>query len=230
MPRIISLDFAGTLIKAEVIEEANEFRARVLQRSIPSKEEHANPEELYRINNQYVSKLTGLEKGMTVRYRQNDLDFIDIPAEKYLNQISTNLFQIGMWTVAKEYGLEIVPEGMVEQLQRMKKLGYRLAIYSGVRTDIISGMLQIARVPVKFDYIYGQPPVLGVGNEENLNSIKQHGQLAYVIGDKLDDLEAGRKAGAKTIFVTWGHAMGREEKFANHTISEPVQLERIIRK
>ena len=32
--KIVMVDFAGTLIKAEMIEEANEFRAKVLEKSL----------------------------------------------------------------------------------------------------------------------------------------------------------------------------------------------------
>nr|MCK4930224.1 HAD family hydrolase [Nanoarchaeota archaeon] len=227
--KIVLIDFAGTLIKAEVIEEANKFRAKVLKRSLPSKEEHSKPEELYKINNEFVEKLTGLTKDMIVKYRKNDLEFMDIKAENYHNQISTNLFQIGMFMAAKKYGKDIVPKGLIEQLQRIKKLGYKLAIVSGVRTDIISGMLQIAKIPVEFDYIYAQPPILGVSNEENIEKLKAKGKIEYVIGDKLSDLKAGKSDGAKVIFVTWGHPSSGEKEFADYTIKEPKELEQIIK-
>ena len=163
--RIVLVDFAGTLVKAEMIEEANIFRADVLQKSLPTKEQHADPESFYKVNREFVERLIGLKSDAKVRYRENDLDFMELSGEDVQNQISTNLFQIGMYMVAKKYGKDIVPEGLIEQLQRVKDLGYKLAIVSGVRTDIISGMLQIAGIPFEFDYIYGQPPILGMENQ-----------------------------------------------------------------
>jgi phosphoglycolate phosphatase-like HAD superfamily hydrolase len=226
--KIIMIDFAGTLIKSEIIEEANEFRAKFLQRSLPSKEEHSKPEDLYKVNNEFVEKLTGLTKDMIVRYRKNDLEFMNIKGEIYQNQISTNLFQIGMYAAAKKHGDDIITKGLIEQLQRIKKLGYKLAIVSGVRTDIISGMLQIAKIPVDFDYIYGQPPILGVSNEENIKEIKTHGNIVFVIGDKMSDLKASKELNAKSVFVKWGHPSGGEEEFADYSIEKPEELEKVI--
>ncbi len=225
--RIILVDFAGTLVKAEVIEEANEFRAKVLQKALPSKEQHADPEAFYKVNREFVEKLTGLKGKTKVRYRKNDLGFMILTGEQVQNQISTNLFQIGMYMVAKKHRINIVPEGLVEQLQRIQKLGYKLAIVSGVRTDIISGMLQIAGIPLTFDYIYGQPPILGMENQDaDIKELKAKGTLEYVIGDKLSDLQRGAK---KSIFVTWGHPAGGEKEYADYTISKPEELEKIIK-
>lgn len=219
-------DFAGTLIRSEIIEEANEFRARILTRSLPSRKEHSYPDGLYKANNEFVERLTGLTKDMTIRYRKNDLDYIDIQGDAYQNQISTNLFQIGMYMVAKKYGVKIFQEGLISELTRIKTLGYRLIIISGVRTDIISGMLQIAKIPVKFDHIIGQPPILGVTNAQNFKAIKN---ASFVIGDKLSDLLPAKKNRCKTIFVTWGHAQGKENDFADYTIDEPKELKKIIK-
>ena len=228
--KIVLVDFAGTLVKAEMIEEANIFRADVLQKSLPTKEQHADPESFYKVNREFVERLIGLKSDAKVRYRENDLDFMELSGEDVQNQISTNLFQIGMYMVAKKYGKDMVPEGLIEQLQRVKDLGYKLAIVSGVRTDIISGMLQIAGIPFEFDYIYGQPPKLGVENQESdVEELKSKGLIEYSLGDKLSDLERGKIDGCKSIFVKWGHPSGGEEEIADYTINHPKELENIIK-
>jgi len=226
--KIVLVDFAGTLIKADVIEEANEFRAKVLNKSLPTSEEHSKPGELYKINNEFVEKLTGLKADSIVKYRKNDTGLMELSGEDVQNQISTNLFQIGMFMAAKKHGKEIASKGLIEQLIRIKKLGYKLAIVSGVRTDIISGMLQIAELDVEFDYIFAQPPILGISNEKNIKQLKSRGNIEYVIGDKLSDLQAGKGAGAKTIFVSWGHASGGEKEFADYIVNKPEELEKIF--
>lgn len=224
--KIIVVDFAGTLVKAEVIEEANEIRAKILQKALPTKKEHAYPEQFYKVNREFVEKLTGLKTNAKIRYRKNDLGFMDLTGEEVQNQISTNLFQIGMYMAAKKHGKTIVPTGLIESLKRIQNKGYKLAIVSGVRTDIIAGMLQIAGVPIEFDYIYGQPPILGMENQEqDIKELKTKGTLEYVIGDKLSDLQRGAK---KSIFVTWGHPAGGEKEYADYTISKPKELEKII--
>jgi len=228
--KIVLIDFAGTLVKAEMIEEANVFRANVLQKSLPKKEEHADPEIFYKVNREFVEKLTGLRAGTKVKYRKNDLEFMELSGEDVQNQISTNLFQIGMFMVAKKYGKKIFPDGLIKQLQRIKELGYKLAIVSGVRTDIVSGMLQIAEIPFEFDYIYGQPPKLGVENQEaDVKELQSKGEIKFSLGDKLSDLERGKIDGCKSIFVKWGHPSGGEEKVAEHSISKPEELGEIIK-
>ena len=228
--RIVLVDFAGTFVKAEMIEEANVFRANVLQKSLPTKEQHADPEFFYKVNREFVEKLIGLKSDAKIKYRENDLDFIELSGEDVQNQISTNLFQIGMYLVAKKYGKDIVPEGLIDQLQRIKDLGYKLAIVSGVRTDIISGMLEIAGIPFEFDFIYGQPPKLGVENQEaDVEELKSRGSIEYSLGDKMSDLERGKINGCKSIFVKWGHPSGGEEEIADYTINHPKELEDIIK-
>lgn len=225
--KIVVVDFSGTLIKREIIEEANKLRSKILQRSLPSRKEHAKSNKLYKINREFVEKLTGITKKMKIAYRKNDGWFMELTGEQVQNQISTNLFQLGMYIVAKKYKKKIMPEGMIEQLKRIKKLGYKLAIVSGVRADIISGMLQIAQIPIKFDYIYGQPPILGMEQLYFIKDLRKKGKLIYSMGDKLDDLK--RISEAKKIFILKGHSLGGEESFADFTIKEAKELERIIK-
>jgi phosphoglycolate phosphatase-like HAD superfamily hydrolase len=231
MEKIFAVDFAGTLIKPGVIEEANQFRAAFLERSLPTIDEHANPDELYKNNREFVEKLTGLKKDMTIRYQKNDGGFIFIPGDQYQNQISTNLFQIGMYAVANKHKLAIYPDGLIEQLERIRDLGFMLAIVSGVRTDIISGMLEITGLSLRFSFIYGQPPILGISNEENFRELAKNGKTEFLMGDKLSDLKPGPEVGAKTIFAKWGHPDDQEaaEAFADYTIARPEELEDIIK-
>ena len=229
MEKIIIVDFAGTLIKAEMIEEANVFRAKILERELPTKQEHAHAESFYAKNREFVEKLTGISSSMKMRYRENSLEFMDLSGTDVQNQIASNLFQIGMYMMAKKHGLAMIPNGLIQQLQRCKRLGYRLAIVSGVRTDIISGVLQIAQVPIDFDYIYGQPPKLGLEDQEpDVHDLTKKGNIIYCLGDKKSDLERVKGTGAKTIFVTWGHAEGGEAEIADYVIENAEELEKII--
>lgn len=226
--KIILVDFGGTLIKPEILDEANKMRSAILERGLPTREEHAHSETLYKNNREYVEKLTGITSDMILRYTTNTRQEITITGEELQNQISTNLFQIGMYIVAKKHGLNIYPQGFIEQLERIQKLGYKLAIASGVRTEIISGMLAITQTPIEFDYIFGQPPILGINNEEHVAQLQRRGDIIFIIGDKMSDLEPAKLVHAKTIFVTWGTPTGGEESVADHTITKAEQLERII--
>lgn len=219
---MIVVDFAGTLVKTEVIDEANRFRAKVLERGLPTKEEHGNPKELYKINREFVSKLTGIREDMQIHYRKNDNTNMELKGEGVLNQISTTLFQIGMYMVAKKYGKEIFYPGMVEELGRVKDKG--LAIVSGVRTDIISGIMRITGIKI-FQEVIGQAPALGLSNTELLEQLQD---VEFVIGDKLSDIEPAKKLGARSVFVKWGHASGGEEEAADYIVNEPKDLRQIL--
>ena len=175
--RIIVVDFAGTLIRQAVIDEANIFRSKVLERALPTTIEHAHKELLYKGNREAVEKLTGISSSMKIQYRENSLDRLDLTGENVQTQISTNLFQIGMFMAAKKYGKLMVPQGLLAELEHCKQKKYKLAIVSGVREDIISGMLSIGGIEI-FDYIYGQPPILGVENSKNLQDLRRRGSVA----------------------------------------------------
>lgn len=221
------VDFAGTLIRQQVIEEANVFRSRVLERGLPSIAEHAQNQILYKANREAVEKLTGIALSMKIQYRENNLHRLELTGEDVQNQISTNLFQIGMFMAAKKYGKLMVPQGFLAELENCKKKKYKLAIVSGVREDIITGMLAIAGIDI-FNYIYGQPPILGVSTWDNIRDLKRRGTITHIIGDKMSDIELCPKIKATSIFVTWGAASGGEAEFADVTISKPEELGKII--
>jgi phosphoglycolate phosphatase-like HAD superfamily hydrolase len=227
MTDIILVDFAGTLIKTEVLDRANELRSNILNRSLPDAQEHAHSETLYANNREYVQALTGITEDMQIQYTSHKLDCVMLSGSEVQNKIATTLFQIGMFQAAKQYGADMFVEGMIDTLTQLKQQGFRLAIISGVRTDIISGMFQIAGVEI-FDHILGQPSRLGISNEQQYQQISELGDVTYVIGDKASDIEPAKHFGCKSIFVDWGHPTGGEEELADYSISQAKQLMDII--
>lgn len=224
MPKIILVDFAGTLIKHEVIQEANKLRASVIKRKLPSKEEHADEQTLYKNNREALQAITGLTKNITatsITYEQKTQS-----AQDTHNQLSTSLFQLGLYEQANKQQKNIYAPGILQALKQAKKNGYELAIASGVRTDIITGVLAITGEEHLFDYVQGQPPQLGISNESQLRTIASKGKIAYVIGDKQSDLAPAKEHQATTIFVTWGTPTGDEQ--ADYTIQEASELTKII--
>lgn len=228
MTKIVLVDFGGTLILPEVIHDAQEFRAEILKRGLPSHQDHANPEKLYKANRDFLAELCGITPDMKFFYRQPDESHTELTADQMLNHISTNLFQVGMFMSAKAHGAKMFPEGMIDVLTKIKSRGYELGLVSGVRTDIIDGMLQIGGCDI-FDHVYAQPPTLGISNEQNTESLTEHGRVEYIIGDKYSDLEPAKAIGAKAIFATWGHASGGEEDIADFSINSASELLDIIR-
>jgi phosphoglycolate phosphatase-like HAD superfamily hydrolase len=229
MKRIIVVDFGGTLVPPTVLDKANELRAQVLKRALPNSSEHANSEQLYKANREFVSQLTGITEDMQIAQTDLNLDELALTGEHIQTQIATTLFQIGMYMTAKELSDKFFAEGMIQTLTQLKEKGFSLAIVSGVRTDIISGILAITKNTGLFDYIYGQPNILGVSNEENLAELSQEGGVEYVIGDKKSDLTLGEHVNAHAIYVTWGHPTGGEEEVADYTVSKAEEIVDLIK-
>ena len=227
-PQIIVFDFAGTLIKPSIVDEANELRSQILQRSLPSKQEHAREQKLYQVNREFVEKLTGLPATAKVQYRLNDLHEMTLSGAEVQNQIATNLFQIGMYMVAHKYKEKIFVDGVIHEIKTIKEKGYKIAIVSGVRTDIISGMLNVVGVNELFDYSKGQPPKLGMSNDQLLAELQKEGTIVALIGDKLSDIAPAQKIKAKAIFVTWGTPSGKEEELADKVVMNPKELSKLF--
>ncbi|MDD5133003.1 MAG: HAD hydrolase-like protein [Candidatus Nanoarchaeia archaeon] len=230
--KIVVVDFSGTLIKPFVAEEANLIRYRILGIPTPSKEEHAKlhgTKGHYDIIKEHISKIYGIKEDMNFKYVQNYGSEIDLSGKDIKTMIMTDLFRICMYEVAAKHKLGIYADGLLDSLKKIQKKGFKLAIVSGVREDIITGLLEITRCPIKFDYLYGQDPVLS--REDNLfldKELSKQGKIEYILGDKLEDLEPAKKLKAKSIFVTWGHATGGEKEIADYTIKNAKELEGII--
>ena len=63
-----------------------------------------------------------------------------------------------------------------------------------------------------------------------LEAAKQHGidlSLSYMIGDRWKDIESGKKAGCKTIFIDYGYAEEQPESF-DHRVDSLLEASTII--
>ena len=212
MDRIIVFDFSGTIIKREVPEEASKRRLKWLGKTV-SKDylRKALPKDAhYKLNKRLLSKYTGI---------------ID---EKSLNVLSTEIFKIHMFAIAKEKKQKIFRKGILDVINKLKKDNYKIAIMSGIRSDIIYGMLMITKTEPLFDYICAQNPSLDYSNEELLDCIKNVGKIMYVIGDKITDIKSAKRVKAKSIFIKGGHPIGGEEKKADFVINDAKKILEII--
>ena len=230
--KIVVVDFSGTLIKSFVAEQANLKRYDILGITKPSEEEHKQlhgTKKHYDTIKQHISDKFGISDDMKIGFVHNYNGEIELSGKDVKTIIMTDLFRDCMYLVASENGQNIYADGILDSLKAVQDRGYKLAIVSGIRKDIITGLLAITKCPVKFDYIYGQDPVLSRDDNQQLNSeLAKKGTIEYIIGDKLDDLKPAEKLKAKSIFVKWGHPTGGEEDFADYSISTSKELEKII--
>jgi phosphoglycolate phosphatase-like HAD superfamily hydrolase len=231
--KIIVVDFSGTLVKGFLVEKANLLRYKILDIPAPNDKKHKKmhaTKSHYNDIKTHLEKVCGIKKNMTIKYNEIKGKQITLTGEEIETTLFTDMFKYCMYHTANLYGQKIYDKNFLLALKKIKKSGYKLAIVSGIRTDIVSGILQITNCPIKFDYIYGQDPVLS--QDDNLKQIitlTKIGKIFYIIGDKMSDIKPSKKVNAKSIFVTWGHPTGNEEKFANYTISKGKELLQIIK-
>ena len=229
MDKIIVINYSGTLVKASLAEQANMKRYEILGLEKPSEEEHKEHHATkahYDIIKEELNKLK-IPEDAKITYAQNHGEDITLTGKEIKTSIMTDLFRLCTFQIAAEN--DVYPEGMIDTLKDVQEKGYKLAIVSGIRSDIITGILAITNFPIKFDYIYGQDPILSRDDKVELyNKLKQQGEIAYIIGDKLDDLKPAKELGAKAIFVKWGHPTGGEEDLADFSIEKPEELKNII--
>lgn len=210
--KIVAFDFSGTIIRKDIAKEASNRRFKSLGKEVDQEwlEKALSTNEHYSINNDIIAKYTGIK----------DQDKLTI--------MSTNFFKYHMFAVANERKDEIFQDGIMKLVEDLKKKGNRIAIVSGIRTDIIEGMLEIVEKKSLFDFILGQPAQLGVSNEELLKQLQEKGEVAFFIGDKINDINAGKAIKAQTIFVTWGHHTGEEEKKADFIVKHASEILEIV--
>ncbi len=224
---------SGTLIKSFVAEQANLKRYNILGIPKPSEIEHKKlhgTKKHYDVIKQHIAEKFGVLDNMKIGFIQNYAGEIELSGKDVKTIIMTDLFRDCMYLVAKENMAKIYSNGILDSLKIIQKRGYKLAIVSGIRKDIITGILAITKCPIKFEYIYGQDPVLSRDDNQQLNKeLSEKGSIKYIIGDKLSDLEPAKDLGAKSIFFKGGHPTGGEEDFADYTISHPKKLGDIIR-
>ncbi len=230
--KIVVVDFSGTLTLPFVAEEAHLIRCDMIGLKRPAPEEHKRQHGTkahYDIIKEHLAKKMGVSDGMKFKYVQNYGKEIELSGRDVKTIIMTDLFRDANYLIAAEKGLKMFPDGMLDALKAVQKKGFKLAIVSGTRTDIITGIFAITKFPVKFDYILGQDPALTRDDTAKLlEELSKKGQIMWIIGDKLSDLEPAKKYNAKTIFVKWGHPTGGEEKFADFSISDAREIEKLI--
>jgi len=213
MKKIVVFDFSGTILKKEIPEEASKRRLAWLGKKVSktylrkalAKDAH------YKLNKKLLSIYTGIKD------------------DKLLTIFSTNLFKIHMLALAKEKKQGIFRPGILDVIRKLRRK-YKIAITSGIRTDIIFSMLLLTKTNKLIDYICAQNPSLDFSNSQLLNCVIKLGTIAYVIGDKLTDIQAAaKKPKIKTIFLKGGHPLGREEKQADFVAEKPSDILKIIK-
>lgn len=135
-----------------------------------------------------------------------------MPFQEILKKYKLSLFKIMLrrkeiMKTVKEYLENVEPiAGVKEMLTELKEVGYSLFILSSNDKDNIESFLKKHGIG-QISKVYSERNLLG--KSESLKKIlkqlgmKNDGNIYYV-GDETRDIEAGKKAGVKTIGVVWG--------------------------
>ena len=84
----------------------------------------------------------------------------------------------------------------------------------------------------QFDFFYTAKKVFGKDRtiSKIIKDMKLEKSKIYFVGDEVRDIEAGKKAGIKTIAVSWGYnnKSALDKEHPDYLIDSPLELERIV--
>ncbi len=205
----IAFDWDGTIAKKEVVEEANIRRCKTLDISIPLEKmrEMQKTHAHYEINKEAIRKYTG------------------VTDERIQTIIMTNLFHLHYLGVVNEWKHKIFYEGMEDTIKKLKKQGATMSIVTTLRADIIEPTLEMLGMRNLFGKVYGNTPDLIYKKEDLLKqALTDCGEVHLMIGDREEDMLAGRAVKAKTAFAGWGHGELNDKKLADAILKSPEDL------
>ncbi len=209
----ICFDWDGTLAKPDVAKEASKRRDQNLGAILSDEELKSmmKNDAHFDIYRAAIQKYTG------------------ITDRSVLTSVMTNFFQFHYLGVVNEWREKIFYPGISELLKQLHNAGHKLTIATTLRQDIVEPSLETVKARQFFRSIQGNTSDLAYEKEYLIaRAIEDCGEAHYMIGDKEDDLIAGRKHKAKTIFVTWGAGELTDKSLADHVVNSPKELLKIL--
>lgn len=208
---LIIFDWDGTLVKTDVANKAAIKRLNNLGKDVTkeyikkAQETHAH----YNLTKEAISNYTGIKD------------------QRVLTIIMTNLFQLHYLAVVNEMKEKIFYKDIIPILKKLKqKYKLKYAIASTIRQDIIEPTLELVDVKDLFDYVYGNTPDLINTKQDNVNKLKNKNPI-LIVGDRKEDIDAGKHIGIKTAFASWGTEGSAKADFI---LNSPKDLKNTIQK
>lgn len=202
-------DWDGTIAKKEVAEEASVRRCKTLDISMTSEKmrELQKTHAHYDINKEALQKYTG------------------VTDKRMLTAMMTELFRLHYLGVVNEWKEEAFYPEMIDVVKKLHKQGHALSIATTLRTDIIENSLKTLGIRNLFGQVYGNNPELDYSKEQLVKqALKDCKEVHYMIGDREDDLLAGKAVKARTAFASWGHGELKDKSLADVILSSPKDL------
>jgi phosphoglycolate phosphatase-like HAD superfamily hydrolase len=210
----IIFDWDGTIARPDVAKEASTRRFKTLGENIDQKwlSQALKNNDHYAVNKKLITQYTG------------------ITDDDELTTIMTDIFRFHYTAVIKEWGDKALYNGMQQVIERLAKK-HRLVMASTLRQDLLEYSLINLGMDKYFEKVYANTPDLKYSKEQLVKMAKKHlGKADFMIGDKEEDILAGKSVKAKTIYVTWG-VTGKDHKhLSDFTASKPEDILKIIEK
>ncbi len=212
---LILFDWDGTIARKEVAEEAAQRRLRILgvKKSAEWMRKAQKTHAHYDVTKAAISAYTGIKN------------------ERELTIMMTDLFHIHYLGVVNEWGKKgVLYQGMHQALERVKdKYGLKYAIVTTLRQDIVEPATHQLGINHLFDGIFGNTPSLDYSKTDLARqAAKKLGRPFLIVGDRKDDLLAGKEVGAKSAYAIWGHGFDEDAKLADYVLKTPADLGKIV--
>ena len=193
MKRIIFFDWDGTLASTKLSEQANVKRTKLFCEGVGEKEiiklQHNNNNDHYGFVQSLIKKETGLDN-------KNDI--------KTMQAIFFSFFYLKEVKNLRENSLLFD----IEKFKKFKEINnLKFVIATSLWQATIEGVLNILGIKYLFDGVYGCPSDLSTSKQDNLKFAieNEKGIPKIMIGDRGEDIDAGKICGLKTIFCNYGH-------------------------
>ncbi|MEK6861920.1 MAG: HAD hydrolase-like protein [Nanoarchaeota archaeon] len=211
---LIIFDWDGTLIKNQVANEAAIRRLKTLGINVTREwiREAQKNQSHYSITKKAISSYTG------------------ITDDKLLTIIMVNLFQLHYLSVINEVNENALFLDFIDIIKIVKeKYRLKLALISNVYEGIIFPVLDKFNLRSLFDYVFANSNDLHYKKTDLINKIPKSEEIILMVGDRKEDMEAGKSLNIKTAFTVWGQEDYREfEDLVDFVINEPEDIKVII--
>ncbi len=211
---LILFDWDGTLAKKEIAEEAALRRLSFLgvtkSRAWIKKAQltHAH----YDVTKEAINQYTGVDN------------------EIMLLTMMTNLFQLHYLAVVNEQKAKALYLHIHQLLEDIKQeFGVTYGIFTALRQDILEPALQTLGIRHLFTHVIGNTPDLRYNKTDLAKMIAVKEKPFLIIGDRKDDLLAGKELNVKTAIARWGHGMKEDSQYADYILENPKDLTKILR-
>lgn len=145
--------------------------------------------------------------------REHVLPFLGPPLYETFDGIDPTLTETltasyRKWNLERHDQMVVPFEGVVDTLRQLKQEGYKMAIVSTKRREMIDRGLQLMECENLFDTIVGFEDVTHTKPDPEaiqiaLQRIGANKEDALMIGDNFHDIEGGQRAGVDTAGVAW---------------------------